>query len=67
MALTPAQIRLRKMVLDAVAWPHSKRNYARALDDLFAFCASQPLSRELLMEWRAGMARFVVSLLSRAK
>ncbi|WP_348269478.1 site-specific integrase [Edaphobacter paludis] len=43
------------MVLDAVASPHSKRNYARALDDLFAFCASQPLSRELLMEWRAGM------------
>jgi site-specific recombinase XerD len=43
------------MVLDAVASPHSKRNYAKALDDLFAFCASQPLSRSLLMEWRAGM------------
>jgi hypothetical protein len=28
------------MVLDSVASPHSKRNYARALDDLFAFCAS---------------------------
>jgi hypothetical protein len=24
--------------------PHSKRNYAKALDDLFAFCASRPLS-----------------------
>ena len=48
-ALTPAQGRLRKMVLDAVASPHSKRNYARALDDLFAFTASQPLSRSLLM------------------
>jgi site-specific recombinase XerC len=55
LALTPAQARLRKMVLDAVASPHSKRNYARALDDLFAFCASRPLSRSLLMEWRAGM------------
>jgi len=55
LALTPAQARLRKMVLDAVASPHSKRNYAKALDDLFAFCASRPLSRELLMEWRAGM------------
>jgi hypothetical protein len=55
LVLTPAQTRLRKMVLDAVASPHSKRNYARALDDLFAFCASRPLSRELLMEWRAGM------------
>src|ERR1700694_1795724 len=43
------------MVLDAVPSPHSKRNYARALDDLFAFCASRPLSRSLLMEWRAGM------------
>jgi integrase len=54
-ALTPAQARLRKMVLDAVPSPHSKRNYAKALDDLFAFCASRPLSRSLLMEWRAGM------------
>jgi hypothetical protein len=25
----------------------------QALDDLFAFCASRPLSRALLMEWRA--------------
>src|SRR5258708_26576747 len=55
LALTPAQARLRKMVLDAVQSPHSKRNYAKALDDLFRFCASQPLSRSLLMEWRAGM------------
>jgi hypothetical protein len=50
LALTPAQAGLRKMVLDAVVSPHSKRNYARALDDLFAFCASRPLSRFLLME-----------------
>ncbi len=55
LALTPAQARLRKMVLDTVPSPHSKRNYAKALDDLFAFCASRPLSRSLLMEWRAGM------------
>jgi site-specific recombinase XerD len=53
--LTPAQSLLRKRVLDSVVSPHSKRNYARALDDLFAFCASRPLSRSLLMEWRAGM------------
>jgi hypothetical protein len=46
---------LRKMVLDAVVSPHSKHNYAKAPDDLFAFCASRPLSRSLLMEWRAGM------------
>jgi hypothetical protein len=43
------------MVLDAVPSPHSKRNYAKSLDDLFAFCASRPLSRSLFMEWRAGM------------
>jgi integrase len=55
LALTPAQARLRKLVLDAVPSPHSKRNYGKALDDLFAFCASRPLTREVLMEWRAGM------------
>jgi integrase len=55
LALTPAQARLRKMVLDTVPSPHSKRNYGKALDDLFQFCASQPLSRTLLLEWRAGM------------
>jgi hypothetical protein len=54
-ALTPAQAILRKLVLDSVASVHSKRNYAKALDDLFAFCASRPLSRALLMEWRVGM------------
>jgi hypothetical protein len=45
LALTPAQAQLRKMVLDAVSSPHSKRNYAKALDNLFAFCASRPLTR----------------------
>jgi integrase len=35
--------------------PHTRRNYAKALDDLFAFCASRPLSRALLLEWRVGM------------
>jgi integrase len=54
-ALTPAQAILRKLVLDAVQSPHTRRNYAKALDDLFQFCASRPLSRSLLMEWRAGM------------
>lgn len=55
LALTPAQTGLRKMVLDAGLSPHTRRNYARALNDVFAFCASRPLSRSLLMEWRAGM------------
>jgi hypothetical protein len=54
-ALTQAQATLRQMVLDSVPSVHSKRNYAKALDDLFAFCASRPLSRVLLMEYRTTM------------
>lgn len=54
-ALTQAQTILRQMVLDSVKSIHSKRNYAKALDDLFAFCASQPLSRALLMEYRTTL------------
>ena len=46
---------LRQMVLDSVVSEHSKRNYAKALDDLFLFAASRPLTRALLMEWRAAM------------
>ena len=52
------------MVLDTVPSIHSKRNYAKALDDLFAFCASRPLSRALLMEWRATMERLVSSTMN---
>jgi integrase len=54
-ALTQGQAKLRQMVLDSVQSIHSKRNYAKALDDLFAFCASRPLSRALLMEYRTSM------------
>ena len=54
-ALTQAQARLRQMVLDSVPSIHSKRNYAKALDDLFAFCANRPLSRALLTEYRVTM------------
>jgi integrase len=43
------------MVLDSVKSIHSKRNYAKALDDLFVFCGSQPLSRALLMEYRTTL------------
>jgi integrase len=54
-ALTEAHARLRQMVLDSVPSIHSKRNYAKALDDLFQFCGSRPLSRALLMEYRTNM------------
>jgi hypothetical protein len=41
----------------SVASDHSKRNYAKALDEIFALCElrHQPLSRALLMEYRAMM------------
>jgi hypothetical protein len=40
---------LREMVLNSVASEHSKRNYAEALDEVFALCEErkQPLSRAL--------------------
>jgi hypothetical protein len=48
---------LREMVLNSVVSEHSKRNYAKALDEAFALCEErkQPLSRALLMEYRAAM------------
>jgi site-specific recombinase XerD len=51
----PRLIRLKQMVLDAVTSANSKRNYAKALDDLFVFAAGRPLTRALLMEWRTAM------------
>ena len=51
----PRLIRLKQMVLDAVTSANSKRNYAKALDDLFVFAAVRPLTRALLMEWRTAM------------
>jgi integrase len=43
------------MVLNTVPSPNSRRNYARALDDLFALSAGRPLTRALFMEYRASM------------
>jgi integrase len=53
--LVEAQQRLRRMVLDSVPSPNSRRNYAKALDDLFALSAGRPLTRTLFMEYRASM------------
>jgi integrase len=49
--------RLREMVLNSIVSEHSKRNYAKALDEVFSLCAnrSQGLSRALFMEYRAAM------------
>jgi integrase len=53
--LVEAQQRLRRMVLDTVASPNSRRNYGKALDDLFALAAGRPLTPALVMEYRASM------------
>src|SRR5258706_955771 len=62
--LTQAQALLRQMVLDTVPSVHSKRNYAKALDDLFAFCANRPLSRALLMKYRTKMDHLSLSTIN---
>ncbi len=54
-SLAQAQQRLRALVLDTVPSPHSRRNYGKALDDLFAFSAARPLTRALLLEYRASI------------
>ena len=54
-ALTAAQADLRQMVLDAVTSPHSRRNYAKALDLLFTLAGGRPLTRALLQEYRTSM------------
>jgi site-specific recombinase XerD len=48
---------LRRMVLNSGVSKHTQRNYAKALDELFALSAErrQPLSRDLLLEYRAQM------------
>jgi integrase len=48
---------LREMVLASVPSPHSKRNYARAFDDLGKFLAviEEPLSRASLLAYRAQL------------
>ena len=52
----PRLVELKQMVLDSVVSPHSKRNYGRALDGLFVFAASRPLTRAVLMEYRASLS-----------
>jgi hypothetical protein len=44
-ALTQAQAALRKMVLNSVKSPHTRRNYAKALDDLFLYSAGGAFDR----------------------
>jgi integrase len=62
--LVEAQQRLRRMVLDSVPSPNSRRNYAKALDDLFALAGVRPLTRELLMEYRASIEVLAASTIN---
>jgi integrase len=55
---------LRQIVLDSVASANSRRSYAQALDSLFLFCASQPLTRALLMEYRTSLENLAPSTIN---
>ncbi len=63
-SLVEAQQRLRQMVLDTLPSPNSRRNYGKALDDLFAFSVGRPLTRELLMEYRASIENLSASTIN---
>ncbi len=63
-ALTPAQATLRRLVLDTLPSAHSRRNYATALESLFRFAASRPLTRALLMEYRVSLADLAPSTIN---
>ena len=60
-SLVATQAELKRIVLNAVPSAHSRRAYAKALDDLFAFAASRPLTRALLMEFRRSMDKLAPS------
>ena len=53
--LTLAQQQLRRMVLDSVAAATSKLAYGHAIDQLFLLARGRPLTRALVMEFRAAM------------
>jgi integrase len=57
MLIDPRLLRLKQMVIDGVTASNSKRNYSQALDHLFAFAAGRPVSRDVLLAWRAAMEK----------
>jgi integrase len=62
--LAAAQQWLRQRVLDTLPSANSRRNYAKALDDLFAFSAGRPLTRALLLEYRASLEALSASTIN---
>ena len=53
--LTPVQMELRRMVLDSVPARTSKLAYGNAIDQLFSVARGRPLTRAVVMEFRASM------------
>jgi integrase len=56
-AVDPRLLHLKHLVVDSMSAANSKRNYSKALDHLFNFAQDRPLSRELLLAWRASMEK----------
>jgi integrase len=52
-----AMAELRRMLLAAVVSPQTRRNYAKAIDEIFSLATERgvPLSRSLFMEYRAAL------------
>ena len=59
--LAENQQTLCRMVLDTLPSSNSRRNYGKALDDLFAFAGGRRLTRGLLMEYRSSMEALATS------
>jgi integrase len=56
LTLGPDSVALTNLLLASVPSPHTRRSYAKAVADLQAFAAGRPLTRMLLLEWRAELA-----------
>ena len=54
--LTESQLLLKQMVLNSVTAQNTRRNYSKALDDLFVFAAGRPFTPALLQEWKSSMS-----------
>jgi integrase len=53
--LTESHLLLKQIVLNSVTAQNTRRNYSKALDDLFVFANGRPLTPALLQEWKASM------------
>ena len=52
------------MVLDILPCPNSRRNYAKALDDMLAFSGGRPLTRKLLIAYQASIENLSASTIN---